>query len=156
MNEHERYMNMALEQARLAAELSEVPVGAVVILGQQIVGRGYNRRETDQDPLAHAEILALRQAAKTVGSWRLGGATVYVTLEPCVMCAGALVNAGVDQLVYGCDDPKAGAVRSLFALCEDPRLNHRIQVTRGVLSEVCSEQLRAFFADLRNSPKTGD
>ena len=146
---HEQYMQLAIQQARCAAELQEVPVGAVVVLEDQVIAQAHNRRELDQDPLAHAEILALRQAAQVMGTWRLCDTTLYVTLEPCPMCAGALVNARVDQLVYGCDDPKAGAVRSLFALCEDPRLNHRIQVVRGVEATTCAALLTDFFAKLR-------
>src|SRR5512132_4039429 len=112
---HDPYMRLALEEGRLAAASGEVPVGALVVAGDRIVGRAHNRREADRDPTAHAEILAIRQAAAALGTWRLSGARLYVTLEPCPMCAGALVNSRVDELVYGCDDPKAGAVRSLFA-----------------------------------------
>lgn len=143
-------MALALEQASQAAGLGEVPVGAVVVDAEgQVVGAAHNRRELDQDPLAHAEILAMGQAARALGSWRLVGTTLYVTLEPCVMCAGALVNARVCRLVYGCEDPKAGAVRTLYAVCEDPRLNHRVQVVRGVEAERCAAVLREFFAALR-------
>ena len=149
-------MSAALALAREAAEHGEVPVGAVVVdEAGQVVGRGYNRRALDADPSAHAEIVALREAAAARGRWRLDGCTLYVTLEPCVMCAGALVNARVSRLVYGCDDAKAGAVRSLFALVEDPRLNHRLEVRRGVLAEACSEILTRFFAELRAS-KSGE
>jgi tRNA(adenine34) deaminase len=144
-------MALALSQARLAAELGEVPVGAVIVdPAGQVIAQSHNRREIDQDPLAHAEILAIRQAASVLRSWRLIDTTLYVTLEPCPMCAGALVNARIARLVYGADDPKAGAVRTLFALCEDPRLNHRVEVVRGVLSGECAEVLREFFAALRN------
>lgn len=149
-SDHRRLMALAIEQAEQAAGLGEVPVGAVVAdASGQVLGRAHNRRELDQDPLAHAELLALGQAARALGSWRLVGTTLYVTLEPCPMCAGALVNARVERLVYGCEDPKAGAVRTLFALCEDPRLNHRVQVVRGVESRRCAELLRDFFAELR-------
>ena len=148
-NADERFMELALEQAAAAARWAEVPVGAVVVHEGQVVGQGHNRRELDQDPLAHAELLALRQAARHLGSWRLSGCTLYVTLEPCPMCAGALINARVERLVYGCADPKAGAVRTLFALCEDPRLNHRLEVTRGVLAGRCSGILSEFFSALR-------
>jgi tRNA(adenine34) deaminase len=147
--DHERYMRLALAQARAAATVDEVPVGAVVVCDGRIVGEAHNRRELDQDPTAHAEILALRQAAASLGIWRLSGCTIYVTLEPCPMCAGALVHARVDALVYGCDDPKTGAVRSLYAICEDGRLNHRLQVEGGVLAEECGQLLRDFFAGLR-------
>jgi tRNA(adenine34) deaminase len=145
----ERLMELALEQAAAAAGRAAVPGGAVVVHGGQVLGRGHNRRELDQDPLAHAELLALRQAARQLGSWRLSGCTLYVTLEPCPMCAGALVNARVERLVYGCDDPKAGAVRTLYALCEDPRLNHRLEVVRGVLAQRCGQILSEFFSALR-------
>jgi len=146
---HEQLMGLALEQALLAAAQDEVPVGAIVVVDGQVIGRAHNRRELDQDPTAHAEILALRQAAAALGSWRLCGATLYVTLEPCPMCAGALVHARVEHLVYGCDDPKAGAVRTLYQLCEDPRLNHRLQVTAGVRADECAAVLKQFFAALR-------
>jgi len=149
MNEHLYFMRQALELAQKAALLDEVPVGAVVVHEGRIIGQAHNRRELDQDPTAHAEILALKQAAAALGSWRLCDTTLYVTLEPCPMCAGALVHARVANLVYGCDDPKAGAVRSLFTLCEDPRLNHRLIVTAGVLAEECGEVLKTFFAKLR-------
>ena len=149
--DHEHFMQLALEQARQAADLDEVPVGAVVVLEGEVIGQAHNRRELDQDPTAHAEILALGQAAAAVGSWRLCGCALYVTLEPCPMCAGALVNGRVETLVYGCDDPKAGAVRTFYTLCEDPRLNHRVQVVRGVLADDCAALLKDFFAKLRAS-----
>lgn len=150
---HERFMRRALELAEQAAAIGEVPVGAVVVDTRgTVLGEGHNRREVDNDPLAHAELIALRNAARTVGNWRLEQTRIYVTLEPCVMCAGALVNARVPHLIYGCDDPKAGAVRTLYALCEDPRLNHRLEITRGILASVCSEMLSRFFSALR-SPK---
>ncbi len=148
-SQHEQYMKLALEQAEAAARLGEVPVGAVLVHDGNVVARAHNRREIAQDPLAHAEILCLSRAAKAMETWRLTGATLYVTLEPCPMCAGALINARVDRVVYGCADPKAGAVRTLYALCEDPRLNHRVEVVRGVLSEQCSAILSEFFAQLR-------
>ena len=147
----EQYMELALDQARLAASRDEVPVGAVVVMDDRVIAAAHNRRELDQDPTAHAEMLALRQAAAVMGSWRLCGASLYVTLEPCIMCAGALVHARVAQLVYGCDDSKAGAVRSLYKICEDPRLNHRLEVVSGLLAEPCSRVLSEFFAMLRNS-----
>jgi tRNA(adenine34) deaminase len=147
--DHAHYMALALEQARQAAILDEVPVGAIVVHQDQVIAAAHNRRELDQDPTAHAEMLALRQAAVALGSWRLCDCTVYVTLEPCPMCAGALVHARVARLVYGCDDPKAGAVRTLYTLCEDPRLNHRLEVVGGVLADACASELREFFATLR-------
>lgn len=149
--QHEIYMSQAIELAEQAARLGEVPVGALAIDdGGQVVGRAHNRRILDGDPTAHAEILALREAARHVGDWRLSQVTLYVTLEPCPMCAGALVNARVERVVFGCADPKAGAVRTLYALCEDPRLNHRVEVVAGVMAERCANLLRAFFAQLRS------
>jgi tRNA(adenine34) deaminase len=149
MREDAAWMEEALAEARRAAELEEVPVGAVVVKGGEIVGRGHNRREVDGDPLAHAEMLALRQASSAVGGWRLDGATLYVTLEPCAMCAGALVLSRVDRLVFGARDPKAGFCGSLGNLVADRRLNHRLQVSEGVGSKEAAELLRAFFARLR-------
>jgi tRNA(adenine34) deaminase len=146
----ERWMAEALELAREAAALGEVPVGALVVAADgRVLGRGHNRREIDQDPLAHAEILALREAARTSGSWRLEGATLYVTLEPCAMCAGAIVLSRVDRLVFGAADPKAGFCGSLGDLVRDPRLNHRPEVSSGVRAAECAELLRGFFAALR-------
>ena len=142
----------ALAEARRAAEICEVPVGAVVVREGSVVGRGHNRRESDGDPLAHAEILAIRQAAAGIGDWRLLGCTMYVTLEPCAMCAGALVNGRVERLVYGAPDPKAGFCGTLGNLVQDPRLNHRLEVTAGVLEGECAALLRGFFASLRRRP----
>jgi tRNA(adenine34) deaminase len=147
--EDEAWMRAALLEAELAASLGEVPVGAVVVVGGEIVGRGGNRRECAADPTAHAEILAIRQAAQAVGGWRLVGATLYVTQEPCPMCAGAIVNARIARLVYGCDNPKAGAVRTLYRLVEDARLNHRVAVEAGVLAAECGALLTRFFESLR-------
>ncbi len=141
----EQWMRVALEEARAAAESGDVPVGAVVVVDGQEVARGRNRREADQDPTAHAELLALRDAARAMGTWRLDGATLVVTLEPCTMCAGALVLARVARLVFGADDPKAGAVGALYDVPRDPRLNHRVDVTRGVLTDESSAQLQDFF-----------
>jgi len=142
-------MRLALAEAERARAAGEVPVGAVVIRGDDVVGRGHNRRETDADPLAHAELLAIRQAADEVGEWRLAGCTLYVTLEPCAMCAGALVNSRVERLVFGARDPKAGFCGSLGNLVEDSRLNHRLEVAEGVLGEECGALLREFFESLR-------
>jgi tRNA(adenine34) deaminase len=143
----EALMREAITLAAHASSIGEVPIGCVVVdnLTGQIIGRGYNRRETDHDPTAHAEILALREAAHARGHWRLTDCTLVVTLEPCPMCAGAIVNARVPRLVYGCDDPKAGAVRTLYQICEDSKLNHRVAVTSGVRTDECAELLRAFF-----------
>jgi len=138
-------MEVALELARAAAEAGEVPVGAVCVLDGAIVGRGRNARESAHDPTAHAELLAIQDAARTLGRWRLTGVTLLVTLEPCAMCAGALVLARIDRLVIGASDPKAGAVGSLMDLSSDPRLNHRYPVERGLLAEESAELLRSFF-----------
>jgi len=148
--EDERFMDEALALARAAAGLGEVPVGALVVGADgRVLGRGHNRREADQDPLAHAELLALRAAARAAGSWRLEGASLYVTLEPCAMCAGAIVLARVARLVYGAADPKAGFCGSLGDLVRDPRLNHRAEVVAGIRADACGALLRGFFADLR-------
>jgi tRNA(adenine34) deaminase len=145
----EQMMRRALAEAEVAAAAGEVPVGAVVAVGAEILGLGHNQREAAQDPTAHAEIVAIRAAAAALGSWRLGDATLYVTQEPCPMCAGAIVNARLGRLVFGCRNPKAGAVRTLYALCEDPRLNHRVEVAGGVLGAECGARLRTFFETLR-------
>jgi len=139
------WMAEALAEARKAAAEGEVPIGAVVVHDSRIVGRGRNARETRRDPTAHAEMLALQEAARALGRWRLTGATVYATLEPCPMCAGALVNARVDRLVYAVPDPKAGAAGTLFDVVRDQRLNHRLEVTAGVLGRECGELLTEFF-----------
>jgi tRNA(adenine34) deaminase len=143
------WMTEALVEARRAAAIGEVPIGAVVVREGGAIGRGYNRREIDGDPLAHAEILAIRQAAAAMGGWRLTGCTMYVTLEPCPMCAGALVASRIERLVYGAADPKAGYCGSLGNIVQDPRLNHRLEVTAGVLEGESAELLRGFFASLR-------
>ncbi len=142
-------MEVALAEARKAAEIGEVPIGAVIVADGVIIGRGHNRREIDHDPLGHAEILAIREAAVVVGGWRLTGSTLYVTLEPCPMCAGALVASRIDRLVFGAVDPKAGYCGTLGNIAQDPRLNHRLEVVGGVLAEESSALLRGFFARLR-------
>jgi tRNA(adenine34) deaminase len=144
------YMQQALAEANAAAAEGEVPVGAVLVQGGQVIATGHNRRERDGDPTAHAEMIALRSGARHVGGWRLLDTTLYVTLEPCPMCAGALVNARVGRVVYGCDDPKAGALHSLFAIATDPRLNHRLEVVAGVLADECAAVLRRFFGQRRS------
>jgi tRNA(adenine34) deaminase len=150
----ESWMTRALEEADLAAKAGEVPVGCVVVDNQQReIARAHNAREALADPTAHAEMLALREAAARSLTWRLDGATVYVTLEPCPMCAGALVNARVARVVYGCADPKAGAITTMFGIGTDARLNHRFVVTQGVLAEECAARLSAFFRTLRGSPR---
>jgi tRNA(adenine34) deaminase len=150
MQTDEHYMRLAMAEAIAAAEAGDVPVGAIVVDATgDVIGRGRNRREVDDDPTGHAEVVALREAARHVGSWRLHETALFATLEPCPMCAGALVNARVERVVYGCDDPKAGALRSLYAIGTDARLNHRFEVVPGVLAAECAAVLSAFFAKLR-------
>ena len=152
----ERFMRAAIEAAGIAEENGDVPIGAVIVYKDQVIGRAYNQREQLNDPTAHAEIIALTQAAAFLESWRLQGCTIYVTLEPCPMCAGALVLARIDRLVYGCDDPKAGACKSLYNIVQDERLNHRLEVASGVLEEDCSELLQGFFARRRRENKNNN
>ena len=145
----EQWMHAALAEARRAQDEGEVPVGAVVVYDGRIIGAGHNLRETTQDPTAHAEMIALREAARELGSWRLIDTSLYVTLEPCAMCAGALVNARVSRVVWGCDDPKAGATRTLYTIGSDPRLNHQFECVSGVLEGPCAALLSGFFAAIR-------
>ena len=147
--EDERFMRAAIKAAAIAEENGDVPIGAVIVYENQIIGKAYNQREQLQDPTAHAEIIALTQAAAAIGSWRLEGCTIYVTLEPCPMCAGALVLSRMDRLIFGCDDSKAGACKSLYNIVQDERLNHRLEVTSGVLREECSRLLQDFFQKRR-------
>jgi tRNA(adenine34) deaminase len=150
----DQWMTVALDEARAAAAAGDVPVGAVVILDGAIIGRGRNRREIDRDPTAHAELVALRDAARQLARWRVE-ATLFVTQEPCPMCAGALVNARIQRLVYGCTNPKAGAVTTLYTIVSDPRLNHRMEVCGGVRATECAALLSQFFAELRRGPTYG-
>lgn len=150
MDADEMYMAMALEEARAARAIGEVPIGAVVVCDGAVVARGHNRRETDSDPAAHAELIAIREASQRLGRWRLSDCTVYVTLEPCPMCAGLMHQARIARCVYGADDPKAGAVGTLYDLSSDARLNHRFEVTRGVSGAQCGEILTAFFRERRH------
>ena len=145
----ERYMGVAVESAKIAEDNGDVPIGTVIVREGKIIAKAYNQREQLQDPTAHAEIIALTQAAASVENWHLDGCTMYVTLEPCCMCAGALVLSRMDRLVYGCRDPKAGACGSLYNIVTDERLNHRLEVTAGVLEGECSELLQGFFARRR-------
>jgi tRNA(adenine34) deaminase len=147
-------MREALVEADVAASLGEVPVGCVIVApdGHELA-RGHNLRETENDSTAHAEIVAIRAASKALGTWRLEGCTLFVTLEPCPMCAGALVNARIGRVVWGCDDPKAGACATLYQIGTDPRLNHRFAITRGVLDVDCADRLKRFFAALRAQGK---
>jgi tRNA(adenine34) deaminase len=140
------FMRAALDEARVAAERGEVPVGAVVAHEGRIIARGHNRTLTDNDPTAHAEMVVLRAAANALGNYRLNGAEVYVTVEPCAMCAGALIQARVSRLIYGCAEPKGGAVRSCFQVLDHPSVNHRVEVTSGVLAGECARELQTFFA----------
>jgi tRNA(adenine34) deaminase len=148
---HDDLMRLALDQARLALVHDEVPIGAVLYHHptRRLLGQAHNRRILDRDPTAHAEILAIRQAAQALGDWRLEDTTLAVTLEPCPMCAGAIVSARIPRLIYGCPDPKGGAVATLYTICTDGRLNHRVEVTAGVLADECAELLTAFFAAKR-------
>ena len=149
MNADADYMEDAIACARIAGAAGDVPVGAIVVHDGQVIARGWNRREADGDPTAHAEVVALREASRVVGNWRVEG-TMYVTQEPCPMCSGALVNARLRRLVYGCANPKAGAVHTLYETCTDPRLNHRIEVVAGIRAEECAALLSEFFARLRH------
>lgn len=146
LSPHAAWMRRALQQARAAFEQEEVPVGAVIVYEGRIVGEGLNQREALNDPTAHAEILAITQAAQQLGSWRLTDCTLYATLEPCPMCAGAIVQARIPRVVYGATDPKAGACHTLYSITDDPRLNHRCTVLGGVLQEECRQILQEFFA----------
>jgi tRNA(adenine34) deaminase len=148
-HDDERFMRAALAEAQAAAELGEVPVGAVVAHGNRVVGRGHNQRETLNDPTAHAEMIAITAAASALSSWRLEGCTLYVTLEPCPMCAGAIVQARIERLVFGATDPKAGACVSLYNITTDKRLNHRVVIAEPVLAGECREILQQFFAAQR-------
>lgn len=156
MDDDQRWMGLALHEANRAADLGEVPVGAVVVREDTLIARGHNRRETDRDPLAHAELLAIREAAAVLEGWRLIDCTMYVTLEPCAMCAGALVNSRVRRLVFGASDPKAGFCGSLGDLARDSRLNHRLEVRGGVLEDECARVLKSFFAGLRSQNRQSD
>ncbi len=147
------YMELALAAAKEAGAQGEVPVGAVVVRGGEVVGRGFNRREKLQDPLSHAEITAIHETANHLKTWRLAECELYVTLEPCIMCVGAILQARIRRLVFGCLDPKAGAVESLYRLCSDERLNHQLPVTGGVLGEPCAVLLEQFFSELRAKKK---
>ncbi len=152
----EAFMKEALKEAEKALQVEEVPVGAVIVHQGRVIARAHNHRETLRDPTAHAEMIAITQAAAALDRWRLSGCILYVTLEPCTMCAGAMVLARIDRLVFGADDPKAGAVGSLYNIPRDMRLNHRLEVTSGVLAEACSDILRRFFREKRRSQAASD
>ncbi|GAA3412931.1 tRNA adenosine(34) deaminase TadA [Paenibacillus hodogayensis] len=159
MNEHELWMEEAIKEARKAAELREVPIGAVIVKDGEVIARGYNLRETTLDPTAHAEMIAIRQASEVLGAWRLLDCTLYVTLEPCPMCAGAIVQSRVKTVVYGTPDPKAGCTGTLMNLVQEDRFNHRAELVPDVLREQCSALLTDFFRGLRSrksaAPDTG-
>jgi tRNA(adenine34) deaminase len=150
---HDYYMQLALQQAEAALAENEVPVGCVILRGDEVIAAAYDQREQLRDPTAHAEMIAITQAAQSIGDWRLEGCTLYVTLEPCCMCAGAILNARVPQVIYGATNPKAGAVQSLYHLLSDDRLNHRCEVLSGVLAERCGELLTRFFQAQRRLGK---
>ena len=149
MTKDEFYMGKAIEEAKIAAAVGEIPVGAVVIYQKKAIARAYNLRETLPCATAHAELLAIEKACRALGRWRLTGCTLYVTVEPCPMCAGAIVNSRLDRIVYGCDEPKGGAVRSLFQIVDNPALNHRVEVTAGVRADECAAIMRDFFRSRR-------
>jgi tRNA(adenine34) deaminase len=151
---HETYMRAAIEEAQKAAAIGEVPIGAVIVRDGEIVGRGYNLRETRKDPTLHAEMIAIREASERLGGWRLIGCTLYVTLEPCPMCAGAIVQSRIEQVVYGAVDPKAGCAGTLMNLLEEPRFNHQVPVVEGVLALECGQLLTDFFRSLRKKRKS--
>lgn len=146
---HERWMREAIAEAKRAEAIGEVPIGAVIVKGDEIIGRGYNLRETSQDATAHAEIVAIREASQAIGAWRLLDCRLYVTLEPCPMCAGAIVQSRIPHVIYGTGDPKAGCAGTLMNLLQEPRFNHRTDVTVGVLQEECASMLTQFFRKLR-------
>jgi tRNA(adenine34) deaminase len=153
MTEHDHFMRIALEEAEQALREDEVPIGAVIVYENRVIARAHNQREQLRDPTAHAEMIAITQAAESRQSWRLEGCTLYVTLEPCPMCAGAIVQARLPVVVYGATDPKAGAVHSLYRLLDDSRLNHRAEVIAGVLAERCGQMLSRFFQEQRRQGK---
>ena len=150
---HEKFMREAIRQAKKAYALDEVPIGCVIVQDGKIIARGYNRRNTDKNTLSHAELIAIRKAAKKTGDWRLEGCTMYITLEPCHMCAGAMVQARLTEAVIGSMNPKAGCAGSVLNILEMPQFNHQVQVTRGVLETECSEMLSQFFRELREKKK---
>lgn len=153
ITEDEKYMKLAIKQAQKAFDLGEVPIGCVIVYEGKVIGRGYNRRNTDKNTLAHAEITAINKASKKIGDWRLEGCTLYVTLEPCQMCSGAIVQARIPKVVIGCDNPKAGCAGSILNILNHPAFNHQVETVKGVLEEECSQMLKVFFSDLRKRLK---
>ena len=154
LNTDEKYMKLAIKQAQKAFDLGEVPIGCVIVYEGKVIGRGYNRRNTDKNTLAHAEITAINKASKKIGDWRLEDCTLYVTLEPCQMCSGAIVQARIPKVVIGCDNPKAGCAGSILNILNHPAFNHQVDTVKGVLEEECSRMLKEFFSDLRVRLKT--
>ena len=149
----EKYMKEAIRQAKKAYKIGEVPIGCVIVHEGKIIGRGYNRRTTDKNPLAHAELIAIKKASKKMGDWRLEDCTLYVTLEPCQMCSGAIVQARVKKVVVGCMNPKAGCAGSILNLLQVDRFNHQVELETGILEEECSEMMKSFFKELREKRK---
>ena len=154
LTDQERFMKEAIRQAKKARALEEVPIGCVIVHDGQVIGRGYNRRNTDKSTLAHAEITAIKRASKKLGDWRLEDCTLYVTLEPCQMCAGAIVQARIPEVMIGCMNPKAGCAGSIYNLLQEPAFNHQVSLFKGVLEEECSQMLKDFFRSLRTRLKT--
>ena len=154
MDTDEKFMREALRQAKKAEAIDEVPIGCVIVYEDRIIARGYNRRNADKNTTSHAEINAIRKASRKLGDWRLEGCTIYITLEPCPMCAGAIVQARIDRAVIGCMNPKAGCAGSVMNLLEEPGFNHQVQMTRGVLGEECSAMLSDFFRELRKKKRS--
>ena len=152
---HEYYMKMALKEAKKAYKLGEVPIGCVIVYEDKIIGKGYNRRNTDKSTLSHAEITAIKKASKVIGDWRLEDCTLYVTLEPCQMCSGAIVQARIPTVVMGCMNPKAGCAGSIINILDMPEFNHQVHTIRGILEEECSQMLTTFFKELRIKKKLG-
>ena len=155
LSNHEHYMKLALQEAKKAYKLGEVPIGCVIVYEDKIVGRGYNRRNTDKNTLAHAEITAIKKASKFIGDWRLEDCTLYVTLEPCQMCSGAIVQARIPTVVIGCMNPKAGCAGSILNILNIPEFNHQVHTISGILEEECSQMLTTFFKELRIKKKNG-
>lgn len=155
INVDEKYMKEAIRQAKKAYAIGEVPIGSVIVYEDKIIGRGYNRRTTDKNTLAHAELIAIRKASKKMGDWRLEGCTMYVTLEPCQMCSGAIVQSRMSRVVVGCMNPKAGCAGSILNLLQMEEFNHQAELETGVLGDACSQMMKTFFKELRESKKNG-
>ena len=153
LTDQERYMKEAIRQAKKARALEEVPIGCVIVCNGQIIARGYNRRNTDKNTLSHAELNAIKKASKKLGDWRLEGCTMYVTLEPCQMCSGAIVQSRMTRVVVGCMNPKAGCAGSILNLLDMPEFNHQVELTTGVMEEECSQMMKSFFKELREARK---